>query len=471
MKLKLLIADPDKEWLGHVKAYFVKIDYEVDIADNGKDTQVCLSKGEYFATLMNFNIQDHSGLVVLKFIESNAKNGAVILILNNPEDLEDNQLKASDVHALGVTEILSKPFELETLEEMLEGCKDAESAIKTKTSKSTSSSIEKMTEELYAKVAIGSFYSSKTLLFDVFIKLGESRFLKILNAGDDFSKDRLDHYRDKKNVEFLYIHNKDRIKYIKLCNLIAKEALSKNKISTGVKAKLLNDLTTMFIQEAFTSGINQAAVKEVSKICESVYELVGKQNDLRKLIMDYNEFDPNAYTQAFLVTLFTAAIIKQFKWQTKSTIETAAIACMFIDVGKMEIPKEILDLNIEKMDRNQLKTFVRHPEISCTMLESKNLISPTVKQIIMQHHEANDGSGFPYGKSGANITVLGNIVCLAVTFVEIMLEKDLKPKEALPLLLPVELRRRYKTEVMTNFLKIFTEPKKLNEKHNFGIKI
>ena len=82
---------------------------------------------------------------------------------------------------------------------------------------------------------------------------------------------------------------------------------------------------------------------------------VKKEDDMYKLLRSYQDFDPNAFTHAYLVTLFSSCIIKQFEWQSKATIETTALACMFHDIGKMKLPPELLSLHPTNMSEDQLE--------------------------------------------------------------------------------------------------------------------
>src|SRR5690606_4676809 len=67
----------------------------------------------------------------------------------------------------------------------------------------------------FTKIKIGEFYSSKAVLFDVFVQLGSGRYVKILHAGDTFSQDRIDKYKNEKKVEYLWFKTADRAKYLK----------------------------------------------------------------------------------------------------------------------------------------------------------------------------------------------------------------------------------------------------------------
>ena len=79
MALKILLADPDVEWLQTAQAWLEENLYEVDTATIGKEAQLAVYNNRYFAVVLNLDLQDHPGLMVMKFIKSNHPSQKVII--------------------------------------------------------------------------------------------------------------------------------------------------------------------------------------------------------------------------------------------------------------------------------------------------------------------------------------------------------------------------------------------------------
>jgi response regulator RpfG family c-di-GMP phosphodiesterase len=469
LALKILLVDKNEDWLIAAKEYFDGLLYETKMVNNGKDAQVALYNEKFFAVVMNVKVQNHPGIQVLKFIRANHPTQKVLMVTELEEGLdEEEQMTPEKLKKLGATEAICKPFEFADLKGLLEGHQsvgDMVSSIPKRKELGPEEEVD-MGDDKFTSVKIDEFYTSQPVLFDLYIKLKSNRYIKILHAGDSFSKERLDKYKNEKNVEYLYFEKKDLFKYVKFNNYFAKKIIENKKIGGQKKVKLLQNVASKFLEQTFQEGMKPQIIDQGKEIAENVYELIKESKDLHEVFRNYQDFDPNAFTHAYLVTLFSTSIIKQFEWQSKTTIECTALACMFHDIGKMKLDPALLDLKVDEMNDEQLLEYKRHPELGLELIDGNPLINNSVKQIILQHHEHFDGTGFPFNKRGSKILTLSNIVCLADNFVHIIQDEDQKPVEALRTLLS---RREeltwYNSMIVECLIKVFTDPGKIMKEH------
>jgi putative nucleotidyltransferase with HDIG domain len=469
MALKILIVDPDETWLAGAKKFFLEQLYEVTAVINGRDAQLALYNDKFFAVVMNFETENHSCSQVLKFIKTNYTNQRVIIVVNNQEMVDNDLASEERLIKMGALEILVRPFELPYLKDRIEGHQSLGDLMSSITKREGVSAEEEVSEGdgEFTRIKIEEFYSAQAVLFNIYIKLDSGRYLKILNTGDSFSKDRIDKYKNEKKVEYLYFHNSDRRKFIQYNNFLANKLIENKNVPIANKVNMLKNVSEKFIEEVNIVGVKPQVIDQGKAVCETVFNLIEKQEDLYSILRSYQNFDPNAYAHCFLVTLYSTAIIKQFDWQSKSTIETTAMACMFHDIGKTMLPKEFIELRPKDMTPDQLELYKQHPELGMKLVENNRLMNNSVKQVILQHHEAFDGTGFPFEKKGNKILTLANIVCLADDFVHIMIDQKLQPTDALKkILMDREMVKRYNTMIVERFIKVFVDPSKLQKENN-----
>jgi putative nucleotidyltransferase with HDIG domain len=465
LALKILLVDPDETWLSSAKKFLIAQMYEVSVVSNGRDAQLALYNEKFFAVIMNYDIQNHSCTQVLKFIKSNYTSQRVIVIVDNKELVDNGVVTEEKLQKLGVAEMAVKPFDLPFLKDLLEGHQSLGDLMAGVNKKEGASEEQEVTatDENFSRIKIDEFYSSQAVLFDIYIKLKENKYLKILHAGDTFSKERIDKYKNEKKLDSLYFHNSDRRKFIQYNNHLAKKLIENRSVPIYNKVNQLKNVSEKFIEEAYTVGLKPQVIEQGREVCESVYKLIESQPDLYSVLKSFQNFDSTAFAHSFLVTLYSTAIIKQFEWQSKTTIETTAMACMFHDIGKILLPKEFINLRPKDMSPEQLEMFKKHPELGLQVVESSRAINNSVKQIILQHHEAYDGTGFPFEKKGNKILTLANIVCLADDFVHIMIDDKLQPTEALRKILTNKVGvKRYNSILVEKFINVFVDPEKIH---------
>jgi HD-GYP domain-containing protein (c-di-GMP phosphodiesterase class II) len=76
------------------------------------------------------------------------------------------------------------------------------------------------------------------------------------------------------------------------------------------------------------------------------------------------------------------------------------------DVGKLKLPRALLDQHapLTAAERDIVKSHIKH---SIEILETSPNTSPVLIEIVAQHHERFDGSGYPNGLKGDEISMLG----------------------------------------------------------------
>jgi putative nucleotidyltransferase with HDIG domain len=92
-------------------------------------------------------------------------------------------------------------------------------------------------------------------------------------------------------------------------------------------------------------------------------------------------------------------------------IKTINIAGLIHDVGKINIPGEILS-KPGKLNAGEFALIKNHPETGYNILNKVDFPSP-ISQIVYQHHEKMDGSGYPLMITGDQITLEARIITVA----------------------------------------------------------
>ena len=84
-------------------------------------------------------------------------------------------------------------------------------------------------------------------------------------------------------------------------------------------------------------------------------------------------------------------------------IQQLALGAMLHDVGHTKLPQGIIN-KTENLNELEFKALKKHVVQSLGLVKGESGISPLVMDMILNHHERVDGSGYPRGLSGSKIS-------------------------------------------------------------------
>jgi HD-GYP domain-containing protein (c-di-GMP phosphodiesterase class II) len=120
--------------------------------------------------------------------------------------------------------------------------------------------------------------------------------------------------------------------------------------------------------------------------------------------------DPYTVSHQQRVTQIACAIAKEME-VPEDRIQQLRIAATLHDLGKVAIPTELLARpgKLSSLEFDLIKT---HPQVAYNILQPLNLPGDTA-EIILQHHERLDGSGYPQGLKEPDILLEARILGVA----------------------------------------------------------
>lgn len=118
------------------------------------------------------------------------------------------------------------------------------------------------------------------------------------------------------------------------------------------------------------------------------------------------------YTHSLDVAMISLMIGIELSYNEKE-LWNLGLGAFLHDAGKLLIPKMIIQ-KPESLNDMEMTYMRQHCELGFSSLKPFNL-SKDCTDIVLQHHERMDGSGYPYGLKGADICYNARIVMIADT--------------------------------------------------------
>ncbi|GHE84212.1 phosphodiesterase [Thalassotalea profundi] len=99
----------------------------------------------------------------------------------------------------------------------------------------------------------------------------------------------------------------------------------------------------------------------------------------------------------------------------KRVIQEVTLGAFLHDIGKVLLPKEILNKHRE-LNSKEDKIWQSHVLLGIKLLDDSPSISHIAARMIKEHHERLDGSGFPAGLQKNEISIFGRMMAIVDTY-------------------------------------------------------
>jgi GAF domain-containing protein len=182
------------------------------------------------------------------------------------------------------------------------------------------------------------------------------------------------------------------------------------------------------------------------------------EGTIHALISAVEMRDPYTAGHQLRVTQLACAIAKEMGLPEEQ-IEGIHMAGLVHDIGKINVPAEILSKpgTLNDLEFGLIKT---HSQVGHNILDGTIEFPWPIAQIVLQHHERMDGSGYPVGLSGDEIILEARILGVADVVEAMASHRPYRPARGIDQAL-VEISQNrgilYDPEVVDACLKLFNE--------------
>ncbi|PKM78588.1 MAG: hypothetical protein CVU90_00905 [Firmicutes bacterium HGW-Firmicutes-15] len=275
--------------------------------------------------------------------------------------------------------------------------------------------------KMKTKISLEELTTGQILDQDVFNMAGHL----LLRKGTLFTDEIIGSMK-KRNINNVYVFKEiqapDPPKHI--------EAELPQKIQMSAKAKVTEVYNNALgFVEGFMADIkrdkeiNAGAVAETVKtFSSSIFTDSNVLDQMRKI----GDKDDYLLTHSVDVSLL-AIMIGKWMGYDKETVNNLGIAGMLHDLGKVQIPEEILNKPARLTDQER-GIMNNHPVIGYQLCQASKNLDKSIQYAILMHHERMDGSGYPSSASYGKIPVFASILAIADTYDAITTKRVYSPK-------------------------------------------
>ncbi|WP_061215277.1 HD-GYP domain-containing protein [Syntrophomonas wolfei] len=233
----------------------------------------------------------------------------------------------------------------------------------------------------------------------------------------------------QRGYEYVYIQEEDEV--------------NENSLNQGIDYLIDKQLPKVFsisvesmrhMMARVSSGHMIKAV-EVEECIDLVYDHVLRTYNVFKYLQNLRNKDEYTLQHSVSVGILSIKIGQSLGLDTDK-LRNLGIAGLLHDIGKSMISPDIIN-KPGPLDENEFKEIQKHPVYGYRIVNGIKLQDYDIAQAVLQHHEHQDGNGYPLGVQGDKINDFARIIAVADVFDALTSDRAYRPR--MPLLQAVDI--------------------------------
>ncbi len=264
----------------------------------------------------------------------------------------------------------------------------------------------------YTPIIIESLIFGKNSDYPLYIKSGEN-FILYRSKALVFSQN--DALRLKNNgVDNLYIELKDKEKYDNDILEHIETIIKSNDTNFEEKAVKIYIYSKVYAEYVVTTGNLRENQENVKKSIETTIEYLLMSEFAFMNLLNLSSYDYNEVGHGMNVSIYSMALANRLGFSNKISLYEIGLSGLTHDIGKLKIPKELLSKN--DLSEREAHEIQKHPIYSKEILTANGIDNDNIINGVLEHHEASDGTGYPFGKMEEDISTYGKILIITNSF-------------------------------------------------------
>jgi len=251
------------------------------------------------------------------------------------------------------------------------------------------------------------------------------KLLGVEHGGFSFPIEVADEYREViREKKTVFIENPEQMLgqvFSKLSKKLLTQIIKTLRVQRHIFAPLIVDNQVIGLFSIQSNTLTQEDVPAATAFADqlsSAWNKVGLLQNLRKTVegtihtiaATVEARDPYTAGHQGRVSDLATAIAIEMKL-TDEQVEGIKMAGIIHDLGKINIPAEIL-IKPGKLSELEFSLIKTHPQNGFDLLKEIEFPWP-IAEMVLQHHEKMDGSGYPQGLKGDDILLEARILAVA----------------------------------------------------------
>lgn len=199
------------------------------------------------------------------------------------------------------------------------------------------------------------------------------------------------------------IKQTDRNERLKKLHFALDESEKKFIVARNIAQECTRDILVNSVQ----------SIERAADLINDMVESTLSESDIVIHSINGNRSTDSSFLHCLNVSVLSMIMAKSLSISEEET-RILGVSALFHDIGKAEVPDKVR-LKKEPLNPAEQSFFELHCEFGMRMAKKVGL-SDRIANIILEHHEFMDGSGYPAGKKGDELDRLSRIVAMVNSY-------------------------------------------------------
>jgi HD-GYP domain-containing protein (c-di-GMP phosphodiesterase class II) len=255
-------------------------------------------------------------------------------------------------------------------------------------------------------------------------------------------------------ISEVYIRKEDEEAYNAYFVANLQKLLQSSHLATEKKTELLYDNAETIVKKAFRERPNRANIAMGEQLISSFTSHISTDHVSSHALLSLFSKDYMTFSHCVQVALLGMSLCRFMRWKPVEVADFG-LGALFHDVGKNVIPDEILN-KPGKLDADEFDMIKKHPLLGYQQIKDTQRMSKDQLTVVLHHHEARDGSGYPYRLKGDSIHKYARVARIVDVFDALTTKRPYKNAIATAKALKImheEMRETFDPAVFDAFVK------------------
>jgi HD-GYP domain-containing protein (c-di-GMP phosphodiesterase class II) len=285
-----------------------------------------------------------------------------------------------------------------------------------------------MMDSDFHSIRVSTLRGDIKIPFDVYVRIA-GKYIHYCRAGESFEGKRLENLRAKK-LKKMFIKPDDVIPYDQYLEQSIDAAYDTKSTKTlDVRAEVIQGFQQAAAEEFMENPTSESAYHHISSYAQRFVEFLEKKPLAALPLLKIENIDCSITHHSVNVATLSILMASKSKFKESGKLHLLALGCMLHDIDHFTSNAD-LTRPLSALSRDELAFYREHPKRGANHMQGVTFVDQIVTNVITQHEECFDGTGYPKGLMGSQIEPVVFLAATANSYDRLVGFQKMTPKEA-----------------------------------------